>query len=416
MKSWPAPELPEVPGTGPALSIWNTSAGQVAPLRPGPTATIYVCGITPYDATHLGHAATYVTFDLAGRLLRDLGHEVRYVQNVTDIDDPLLERAERDGVAWEDLAHSEVELFRTDMQALRVIPPDDYIGVVETMDEHIASVRALLESGAAYTVPADDAAETGAHDVYLDLGGQPSFGDVSHWTREQMLEVYADRGGDPDRAGKRDRLDPLLWRAKRPGEPSWSGDGVSDGRPGWHIECTTIALRRLGMGFDLQAGGTDLIFPHHEMSAVQAVALTGEQPFAHVYAHQAMVAYDGEKMSKSKGNLVRVSQLRRRGIDPMVIRLVLLAQHYRTEWEYTEELLASAGDRLATWRRAASGAGDFDADSVIDAVRAALAADLDSPAALTAVDKWAASAPAPGAASPRIAAAIDALLGIRLSD
>ncbi len=413
MNSWPAPELPDVPGSGPALRIWNTSAGAPATLHPGPVARMYVCGITPYDATHLGHAATYVTFDLAARILHDQGHDVHYVQNVTDVDDPLLERAARDGVDWAQLAHREIELFHTDMQALRVMPPTDYVGVVETMDEHIASVRSLLESGAAYSVPADDAEHPGAADVYLDLSRQSTFGDVSGWTRDQMFEVFADRGGDPDRAGKRDRLDPLLWRAKRSGEPSWTGDGVSEGRPGWHIECTTIALQRLGMGFDLQGGGTDLIFPHHEMSAVQAVALTGERPFAQAYAHQAMVAYDGEKMSKSKGNLVRMADLRRRGVDPMAVRLVLLARHYRSPWEYTDDLLGRASRRLTAWTTAMSRAGDEGADALIAAMRAALADDLDSPSALAAVDAWADKDVDHGRPSPRVSAAVDALLGVR---
>jgi len=396
--------------------MWNATTGELVTIRPSGTATMYVCGITPYDATHLGHAATYVTFDLAGRVLRDAGHRVNYVQNVTDIDDPLLERAERDGVDWKALAHSEIELFHTDMTALRVIPPDHYVGVVETMERHIASVSTLLESGAAYAlpVPPEEGAADGAEDVYLDLAQQGTFGQVSHWDRGQMMEVFAERGGDPDRVGKRDVLDPLLWRAKRPGEPSWSGGSLSEGRPGWHIECTTIALDHLGMGFDLQGGGTDLIFPHHEMSAVQAVALTGQKPFAHAYAHQAMVAYDGEKMSKSKGNLVRVSELRRQDVEPMVIRLVLLAQHYRTEWEYTDDLLDQAAVRLASWRNALLDAGDAEADHVIAQVRAALAEDLDSPAALRAVDRWAAAAPHDGRPSRRVQLALDALLGIRL--
>ncbi|TWP33213.1 cysteine--1-D-myo-inosityl 2-amino-2-deoxy-alpha-D-glucopyranoside ligase [Leekyejoonella antrihumi] len=417
MNSWPAPELPDVQGEGHNLRIWDAGTGALTTLEPADTATMYVCGITPYDATHLGHAATYVTFDLAGRVLRDAGHPVRYVQNVTDIDDPLLERAERDGVSWEALAHSEIELFHTDMAALRVIPPDHYVGVVETMDRHIASVSALLESGAAYAlpVPPGEGGADGAQDVYLDLGRQGTFGAVSRWDRDQMLEVFADRGGDPDRVGKRDVLDPLLWRAKRPGEPSWTGGSVSEGRPGWHIECTTIALDHLGMGFDLQGGGTDLIFPHHEMSAVQAVALTGQKPFAHAYAHQAMVAYDGEKMSKSKGNLVRVSDLRRDGVDPMAIRLVLLAQHYRTEWEYTGDLLDRATARLAAWRLALGEAGDHGAGDLIAQLRAALARDLDAPAAALAVDAWAESAPRNGRPSPQVEAALDALLGIRLA-
>jgi len=409
---WASPNLPVLQGKGRRLALWQRRSDSVEPVAAGDTATVYVCGITPYDATHLGHAATYVTFDLAARVLWDAGHRVRYVQNVTDIDDPLLERAARDGVDWRELATQEIELFHTDMQALRVLAPDHYVSVVETMSRHVATIEGLVAKGVTYPVPTPDAVETGAQDVYLDLSTQPTFGSESGWTREQMMAVFAERGGDPDRAGKRDPLDPLLWRVERAGEPAWEGGTLRRGRPGWHVECTTIALDHLGMGFDLQGGGTDLIFPHHEMSAVQAVALTDDPPFAHAYAHQAMVAYDGEKMSKSKGNLVRVSQLRRAGVDPMAIRLVLLAQHYRTPWEYTDGLLDNAVKRWDRWTRALQCRGDQDADRLIDGVRDALADDLHSAVALELVDEWAAGAET-GAPSPRVTDALDALLGIR---
>ena len=376
---------------------------------------MYVCGITPYDATHLGHASTYLTFDLAARVWLDGGAEVHYAQNVTDIDDPLLERATRDGVDWRDLAHQEVDLFREDMTALRILAPDDFVGVVETMPRHVDVVGRLVGSGAAYSIPIPEVESPadGAVDVYLDLSQQSTFGDVSGWDREEMMAVFADRGGDPERAGKRDELDPLLWRGNRAGEPFWDGGAVGPGRPGWHVECTTIALEHLGMGFDLQGGGTDLRFPHHEMSAVQAVALTGDKPFAQHYARQAMVAYDGEKMSKSKGNLVRVSQLRREGRDPMVIRLVLLAQHYQIEWEYTDELLVAAQERLDNWRNAFGSGADEGSDALIEGIRSALTNDLDSPRALALIDQWCLTATA-GGSSERAAAAIDALLGIAL--
>lgn len=409
---WAAPNLPGLQGKGQGLALWNELAGTVDALEVGDTARMYVCGITPYDATHLGHAATYVTFDLAARVLRDAGHEVRYVQNVTDVDDPLLERAARDGVDWRDLATSEIELFHSDMTALRVLPPDHYVSVVETMDRHVATIEGLVAKGVTYTVPTPDAAESGAEDIYLDLSTQPTFGSESGWNRTQMLEVFADRGGDPERAGKRDALDPLLWRVERAGEPAWEAGELHRGRPGWHLECTTIALDHLGMGFDLQGGGTDLIFPHHEMSAVQAVALTDRPPFARAYAHQAMVAYDGEKMSKSKGNLVRVSDLLRAGVDPMAIRLVLLDQHYRTPWEYTDGLLDTAVKRWDRWTRALACRGDDGAESLIDGMRVAMSNDLDSATAVRLVDEWAAGDDR-GAASPMVADAIDALLGLR---
>ena len=387
------------------------------PVEAGPVARVYVCGITPYDATHLGHAATYVTFDLVGRALRDAGHEVEYVQNVTDVDDPLLERAARDGRDWRELATSEIDLFREDMTALGVIPPMAYIGVVEAMPEITTAVRALVESGAAYRLDVPAAEGTG-QDVYLDLAQTPTFGSVSGWSDEQMDAVFGDRGGDPERAGKRQRFDPLLWRAAREGEPSWDDELLGAGRPGWHIECTAISLGHLGHPFDIKGGGSDLVFPHHEMSAVQALALTGGDVFARHYVHQAMVGYQGEKMSKSKGNLVLVSRLRAQGVDPMAIRLVLLDQHYRTEWEYTPALLEAAQARLARWREALSVNEGADPASTIAAVRAAVADDLDTPSALGAVDSWADATLAgqwDDAAAPGVLArTIDAILGIRL--
>ena len=419
MKSWPSPFIPAVPGAGLPVWVHDTSSGALRQLTPGPTARMYVCGITPYDATHIGHAATYVTFDLLGRALRDAGHRVLYVQNVTDVDDPLLERAERDGVPWRELAASQIALFREDMTALAVIAPDHYIGAVEGVPSVVKAVTDLLSAGTAYRVGLPGSAgAAGAGDVYFDLSSAPEFGSVSTWDRDQMMAVFAERGGDPDRPGKRDELDPLLWRAARAGEPSWPGGDLGDGRPGWHIECTTIALDYLGMTFDVQGGGTDLIFPHHEMSAVQACGLTGTSPFALAYVHQAMVGLDGEKMSKSMGNLVLVSTLRRAGIDPMAIRLALLAHHYRTPWDWTDQVLADAQERLATWRAALSGNGGPSAGSTIARIRECLAQDLDAPGALTAVDEWARASLEGDGAEPGapglVGRALDALLGIRL--
>ena len=378
---------------------------------------MYVCGITPYDATHLGHAATYVTFDLVGRALRDAGHRVEYVQNVTDVDDPLLERAARDGKDWRELATAEIDLFREDMTALAVLPPDDFVGVVESMDEITAAVRTLLGSGTAYRVPVPEGEGSGS-DVYLDLAQTPTFGQVSGWSAEQMDAVFADRGGDPDRVGKRSRFDPLLWRAERAGEPAWADDLLGAGRPGWHIECTAIALQHLGHPFEVQGGGSDLVFPHHEMSAVQSTALNGDEAFARHYVHQAMVGFEGTKMSKSRGNLVLVSKLRADGVDPMAIRLVLLARHYRTDWDYTPDLLEAATARLDRWREALSVNLGADAASTVAAVRAAVADDLDTPAALAAVDAWADRTLAgewdDAAAPGLVSRTVDAVLGIRL--
>ncbi len=415
MISWPAPFIPAIPGTGLPVRVFDTATGTVRPVAAGPTARMYVCGITPYDATHLGHAATYVTFDVLGRALRDAGHEVQYVQNITDVDDPLIERAERDGLHWEHLATAEVALFREDMTDLAIIPPDHYIGVVESIRPIAAAVGELLDKGAAYRV---ETPESESDDIYFDLSCDPGFGSVSNWTREQMMAVFADRGGDPERLGKRDPFDPLLWRAAREGEPWWENEQLGAGRPGWHIECSCIALQFLGMSFDIQGGGSDLIFPHHEMSASQAVALTGERPFARCYVHQAMVGLDGEKMSKSKGNLVLVSKLRADGVDPMAIRLALLSQHYRADWEWTPAHLEQAEQRLETWRAAVSVNTGPSADATLQRVRELVADDLDTPGAIAAVDRWAQECLHHGghdAAAPGIVSrTLDALLGVRL--
>ncbi|MEP7035540.1 MAG: cysteine--1-D-myo-inosityl 2-amino-2-deoxy-alpha-D-glucopyranoside ligase [Actinomycetota bacterium] len=419
MRSWPSPFIPVIPGKGRPIRVHDTPSGELRELTPGPTARMYVCGITPYDATHMGHAATYVTFDVLGRALRDAGHEVLYVQNVTDVDEPLLERAQRDGISWQQLAEQEIALFREDMTALAVIAPDYYVGVVESIPSVVKAVTDLLSSGAAYRVGNPGGGGLAeSSDIYFDLSSVADFGSVSSWSRDQMMAVIAERGGDPEREGKRDQLDPLLWRAERAGEPSWPGGDLGDGRPGWHIECTTIALDHLGMAFDVQGGGTDLIFPHHEMSAVQACAITGTTPFASAYVHQAMVGLDGAKMSKSKGNLVLVSKLRASGVDPMAIRLTLLAQHYRTPWDWTDQLLANAQLRLSTWRAGLSGNGGPPADATIARIRECLANDLDAPAALLAVDEWVAASLDHGGqdlgAPGLVGRALDALLGIRL--
>jgi L-cysteine:1D-myo-inositol 2-amino-2-deoxy-alpha-D-glucopyranoside ligase len=393
------------------LDLYDSSTGTVRPTNPGPVARIYVCGITPYDSTHLGHAATYLAFDLVQRVWLDAGHRVHYVQNITDIDDPLLERAERDGVDWADLAAEQIELFRRDMTALRVLPPDDYIGAVEAMTEVSKAVVALLDAGAAYRVADDE-----YPDVYFDIESSGRFGYESRYDEPTMKAFFAERGGDPDRAGKKHELDPLLWRMARPWEPSWPSE-MGAGRAGWHIECTAIAGNRLGLlgvadpaPIDVQGGGSDLIFPHHECSAAHAEVLSGIGRFAEHYTHAGMIGLDGEKMSKSKGNLVFVSTLLQEGVDPMAIRLALLAGHYRQDRSWSDELLVGAGERLDTWRAAAERVG-ADADQVVEGLRAALRDDLDTPSALALLDDWAADETLAGAV---VALAVDALLGIAL--
>jgi L-cysteine:1D-myo-inositol 2-amino-2-deoxy-alpha-D-glucopyranoside ligase len=415
MKSWPAADVPDLPGAGREPVIWDTATGTLSVAARGSTATLYACGITPYDATHIGHAATFVAWDLLVRAWLDAGKKVRYVQNVTDVDDPLLERAHRDGEDWRALAEREIALYRSDMTALRVLPPADFAGAVEAIPLIEGFNQKLAERGSLYEIDGD---------TYFSRAADPAFGSVSGLDGDAMLRLCAENGGDPSRPGKKDPVDPLVWLAQRPDEPSWPS-AFGRGRPGWHVECAAISTRYLGHTFDVQAGGRDLIFPHHEMSAAHArVALDGdgEPPFARRYAHSGMVRLDGEKMSKSRGNLVFVSGLLAAGADPMAVRLAIISHHYRSDWDWTAESLSTASRRLATWRAAAAAAAPAgEADSaaghaVLTAMRERLADDLDAPGAIAVVDEWAADA-ASGAArgsGELVSRAIDALLGIAL--
>jgi L-cysteine:1D-myo-inositol 2-amino-2-deoxy-alpha-D-glucopyranoside ligase len=405
------PSLPQSPAVPPPQAF-DTATQQLISVGPETgTASIYVCGITPYDATHIGHANTYVAFDLLHRLWRDRGLEVNYVQNVTDIDDPLLERAADIGIEWAKLAEQQTQLFREDMAALNVLPPQHYVGAVESMPLIVDLIEELRRRQAVYLV--DDSE---FEDLYFAQGSDPDFGSLAHLSEDEAIAIFAERGGDPDRGGKKAPLDCLIWRHARAGEPSWES-GVGAGRPGWHTECTAIALDRLGPGFDVQAGGSDLIFPHHEMSAAQGRVAT-DQPFAQAYLHSGMVGLDGEKMSKSKGNLVFVSRLLASEVDPMAIRLALLAHHYRDDWDWTDGLLVSAQSRLNLWREAVRLDAGLNADEVLVQFRRALAHDLDAPTALAAVDAWAGASVAIDSddteAPALVARACDALLGVVL--
>jgi L-cysteine:1D-myo-inositol 2-amino-2-deoxy-alpha-D-glucopyranoside ligase len=411
MQTWSNVALPALPAGAEPLALYDSARQAVEPSgAAGSTRrTMYVCGITPYDATHLGHAATMITFDLINRLWRDAGLHVTYTQNVTDIDDPLLERAERDGQDWRVLAMRETALFREDMEALRIVPPEHYVGAVETIPAIVERVTELLDRGVAYRVETD---------LYFDIAAAPQFGYESHLDRDTMVRFSAERGGDPERAGKRDPLDPLLWRGKRPGEPSWDGQALGDGRPGWHIECAAIALGLMGTVIDVQGGGNDLLYPHHECSAAHAEVLTGDAPFARHYVHAGMIGLHGEKMSKSRGNLVFVSKLRGEGVDPMAIRVALISVHYHDDREWTDDMLGAGEKRLARWREAAGAPVGPSGAALLAGVRAALANDLDTPTALSLVDTWAAQALAGTGDDPDapalMAATVDALLGVRL--
>lgn len=420
MKSWPVPSVPSIPGTAAQLSLYDSADEKLKPVHvTGDTATMYVCGITPYDSTHLGHAATYVTFDVIYRMLLDQGHAVHYVQNVTDVDDPLFERAERDGVNWRDLGESQVQLFRSDMEQLGVIPPRDYIGAIESVDEVIGLTQKLLDNGAAYVV--DDAQYP---DVYASIDATKQFGYESNYDRATMETFFAERGGDPQREGKKDPLDALLWRAARDGEPSWESP-FGPGRPGWHVECSAIATNRLGSSFLIQGGGSDLKYPHHEYSAAHAEAGLDVDRMAEFYVHAGMIGLEGTKMSKSLGNLVFVHKLVEQGVDPSAIRLGLYAHHYRGDRDWSDELLAAAIKRLNTWRSAFAEAQDEDtstdeiqaqdaAEKAVQQLRERLADDLDTVGALQVIDTWA-QTPSTAQAAGVVATAIDGLLGVRIS-
>ncbi|MFC4336972.1 cysteine--1-D-myo-inosityl 2-amino-2-deoxy-alpha-D-glucopyranoside ligase [Salininema proteolyticum] len=411
MDSWNKPEVPGLPGRGPALKLYDTSAAAVRdPLDEGADkAGMYVCGITPYDATHLGHAATMIAFDLVGRYWRDRDLRVDYAQNVTDVDEPLFERAERDGEDWKVLGLRETALYREDMEALRIVPPTHFVGAIETIPSIGEAVQRLLDSGHAYRH------ESG--DVYYSVESDPNFGSESNYDEATMRKFFGERGGDPDREGKRHPLDPILWNAPRDGEPTWSSP-VGEGRPGWHIECALIALDHLGETIDLQGGGSDLIFPHHEMSAAHSESLTGKAPFAGAYVHTGMIGLDGEKMSKSLGNLVFVSRLRADGVNPSAVRLGLMSGHYRADRDWSDKVLAEAESRLDRWSRAVGRETALPAGEMLCKVRERLADDLDTTGALAAVDEWADGTLREGGTDPSAPLlardTIDALLGIEL--
>ena len=407
MKSWPQVVLPHIDPPKKALTIYSTAAQSLVTLPKKSFYQMYVCGITPYDATHLGHAATYLTFDLAVRYWLAQGAEVNYIQNITDIDDPLLERAARDGVDWKDLAHSQIDLFRSDMENLRILPPTHYEGAVDAIPDVVSAINKLADKGSVYSVDADK---------YFEVHSDKHFGSESHLDKDSMLQIFAERGGDPKRVGKRNELDCLLWLAHRSGEPSWPSN-FGDGRPGWHIECAAIALKYAKPNgeyiLDIQGGGSDLIFPHHEMSASQVRILTDTE-FANAYVHAGLIGLDGEKMSKSKGNLVFVSKLVDSGIDPMAIRWALLKRHYREDyiWQRTETDLALK--ELDSLKLALSRPEIPPTEQLIETIYNALSEDLNSPKAIAALNDWAKNE-GHGGDRARLISVIDALLGIALT-
>ena len=395
----------------PQLSLSDTASAAKKPVEKKSVYRMYVCGITPYDATHLGHAATYLTFDLINRYLRASGAEVKYVQNITDIDDPLLERANRDGLDWKDLAHQQIDLFRGDMENLRVIPPAHYIGAVDAIPLVVDAIKDLDSLSTIYQVDTDQ---------YFSVHADTRFGSRSHLSQDQMISIFSERGGDPDRLGKKDPLDCLVWMSQRPNEPGWDSS-LGVGRPGWHIECTAIALEYLDPSdvdstlIDIQGGGSDLIFPHHEMCAAQAHLLTGKE-LASSYVHTGMIGLDGEKMSKSKGNLVFVSRLVAEGTDPMAIRIALMSDHYRHDRMWSQGLLEKAENQLAQIRKAAEASNAAPTEIVIHKIIKALSDDLNTPEVLSILTDWSSSTlnGETGGSASELRDVLDSLLGLLL--
>ncbi len=352
----------------PTVRLYDTARGSVVPFDVGPVVTMYTCGITPYDSTHLGHAATYLSYDVLQRRLRDLGHETRCVRNVTDVDDSILGRARELGVHYLDLAAAEVARFDNDMVTLSMLPSWSEPRATSAIADIRGFIGMVLESGYAY--------EAGGA-VYFEVARFDGFGFLSGYSREKMVELASERGGNVEDPHKRDPLDFVLWQPSLPDEPAWESLW-GRGRPGWHIECSALCLRELGTTIDLHGGGADLIFPHHECEAAQSEAATGV-PLVRHWMHQAMVHMDGEKMSKSLGNLVFVSDLAREW-DPRAIRLAVISQHYRVEWEWNDSLVATADEQVRRWVGAGRGSG------ALDEVRRALDDDLDTPGAIAAID------------------------------
>jgi L-cysteine:1D-myo-inositol 2-amino-2-deoxy-alpha-D-glucopyranoside ligase len=413
MRSWPKVYIPELSERFevPQLSLFNSASAALSPVPKQDTYRIYVCGITPYDATHLGHAATYLIFDVMIRYLKASGADVKFVQNITDIDDPLLERAIRDGVDWQELANSQIELFRGDMSDLHVIPPDHYIGVVEAMPLVIDAVTKLDEKKSTYLVQGDK---------YFRVDSDPHFGERSHLTEADALKTFAERGGDPQREGKENPLDALVWLASKPEQPTWPSS-FGNGRPGWHIECSAIALHYLEpdpkseFSLDIQGGGSDLIFPHHEMSAAQSAVMTGK-PFARHYVHTGMIGLDGEKMSKSLGNLVFVSQLISQGVNPMAIRWTLLNRSYRQDAMWSDSILAQSIVSIDRLQLNLAKMEVAPTDGVITEIIKALSEDLDTERAMRVVENWMGDTESgqSGGSAGELSRALDTLLGIAL--
>ena len=407
MNSWPQIFLPPLDDYFfPQLNLLDSNRGLVK-ASTSQSFSIYVCGITPYDSTHLGHAATYLAFDLINRYQLLAKHDVDFIENVTDIDDPLLERAKRDNQDWQTLAQEQIDLFKSDMSALRIIPPKKLVKVTESFDLIEKFITQLSDRGFLYKIE---------EDYYFSAG---DFLEDLPMSVDQAKVIFQQRGGDPERAGKKHPLDPVIWLANQEGDPGWASS-FGFGRPGWHVECTAIACKHLdnsnsGPIIDLQGGGSDLLFPHHYMSAKIVQAAYGRE-FSSLYIHAGMIGLDGEKMSKSKGNLVFVSKLLENDVDPMIIRWALLTGHYQSDRQWSDDLLKKAESEVELMRTALSRTEVADADQLLKDLIFDLSNNLDTPTALNRLVLWAKKSQKDAAynQSGQVSRAIDSLLGLAL--
>jgi len=407
MNSWPSLYLPPLSKASfPNLKLRDSNKGLLE-ITSSEVFRLYVCGITPYDATHLGHAATYLSFDLINRYLTLTGSNVKFVENITDIDDPLLERAKRDEQDWQVLANSQTDLFCSDMSSLRVIPPEHFIKVTDSIHLIEKFIKRLSDNGFLYELNGDHyfAVETFLKTLPISI--------------EDAVATFAERGGDPKRVGKKHPLDPVIWLANVGDDPGWQSQ-LGFGRPGWHVECTAIACEYLDDKtsnpiIDLQGGGSDLIFPHHFMSE-QIVNAAYGRGFAKYFVHAAMIGLDGEKMSKSKGNLVFVSKLLSDGVDPMVIRWALLSGHYQEDRQWSNQLLVNAEKEVNQMRVALAQSEVADPAEMINALISDISNNLDTPTALQRLLNWSLNSKNDGEVneSGAVSRAIDSLLGLAL--
>jgi L-cysteine:1D-myo-inositol 2-amino-2-deoxy-alpha-D-glucopyranoside ligase len=390
------------------VRLYNTMTRQLDDFFPGPLVSLYVCGVTPYDTTHLGHAFSYVNFDLLIRVLRALGHEVRYTQNVTDIDDDILRRAKELGIPWDELGREQTAQFQRDMARLNVLPPTHFPRATEEIPTMVEIIERLVASGHAYRVQGN---------VYFSVASDPTFGQLARLSPDEMADRFEETGDSPADPKKRDRLDFVLWKASAPGEPYWPSPW-GNGRPGWHIECTAMATRYLGPRIDIHGGGDDLIFPHHSCEIAQSEAATGQAPFVRIWMHNGAVRLDGVKMSKSLGNLVMVRELTKR-FSSDAIRLCLFKHHYRQSWDFKESELDDAVHLADAFARRAGDeapqAGDAVTTNAVRVARrrviAALADDLDAPTAVYALSTL---LDIPGAEATETLRELGGILGLQL--